>query len=63
MSVNYIEDRPSFSELVELWNAAEDLKHLVSGLAEGADIPQRATDLLSEAENFLSLVKKKVTEQ
>ena len=58
---NYISEQPTFSELCELHDDIKALRDRLISLAEGHDVPQRATDLLWGALSFAQKVAELVT--
>ena len=59
----YTDVRPGFCVLHDLRNQVEDLLSLITALAEGEDIGQRATDLHVASYQFLEDVTKAVDQE
>jgi hypothetical protein len=56
-SVNYISQKPPFTDLVKLQSMVDSISGAIRALADESDTPQRATDLHVMVQNLSSEVK------
>ena len=61
--LKYIQEVPSFDEMADLREEIKSLLSALSGLADGHDVIQRATDLCTIVDNVRMSVRNLCTEQ